>query len=159
MRPGPLACSSKETVESISSGWGIVAAARRRIQEHGDTDQENIVDLLTRCDNRLEQLTGQHVAQAAEHGNTLAQEVLGQAILVLGWAIAQVITLQAPEVIVVGGGVSLIGEKEFFEPLREAVAQYVFSPLRDSYQVLPAALGELAVVHGAIIQAERASTR
>ncbi|MCP3691357.1 MAG: ROK family protein, partial [Planctomycetaceae bacterium] len=62
---------------------------------------------------------------------------------------------QAPEVIVVGGGVSLIGEKNFFEPLRAAVAQYVFSPLRDSYQVLPAALGELAVVHGAIIQANR----
>jgi glucokinase len=142
-------------VESIASGWGIVARARQQIQEATPGNLEGIADLLARCQEQPENLTGQHVASAAGEGNPLAAEILDHAIRVLGWAIAQVITLQAPEVIVVGGGVSLIGEKNFFEPLRAAVAQYVFSPLRDSYQVLPAALGELAVVHGAIIQANR----
>jgi glucokinase len=50
----------------------------------------------------------------------------------------------------VGGGVSLIGEKLFFKPLRSAVEKYVFPPLKDSYKIVPAGLGELAVVHGAI---------
>ena len=159
LRPGPLATSTSETVESIASGWGIVARARQQIQEAIPENRKHVADLLARCKEQPDNLTGQHVANAAGEGNSLAAEILNHAIRVLGWAIAQVITLQAPEVIVVGGGVSLIGEKDFFEPLREAVAQYVFSPLRDSYQVLPAALGELAVVHGAIIQAGRASIR
>ena len=159
LRPGPLATSTSETVESIASGWGIVDRTRRKIQEAKPENLEQVADLLARCQDQPDNLTGQHVASAAGEGNPLAAGILAHAIRVLGWAVAQVITLQAPEVIVVGGGVSLIGEKEFFEPLREAVAQYVFSPLRGSYQVLPAALGELAVVHGAIIQAGRASTR
>jgi glucokinase len=158
LRPGPLATDPSETVESIASGWGIVARARQQIQEATPENLEHVADLLARCQEQPDNLTGQHVASAAGEGNPLAAEILDHAIRVLGWAIAQVITLQAPEVIVVGGGVSLIGEKNFFEPLRAAVAQYVFSPLRDSYQVLPAALGELAVVHGAIIQASRART-
>ena len=95
------------------------------------------------------------MACAAEEGNLLATNIMTEAIRVLGWGIAQVITLQAPEIIVVGGGVSLIGEERFFKPLRKFVDQYVFPPLRDSYQVVPAALGELAVVHGAMIRASQ----
>jgi glucokinase len=53
-------------------------------------------------------------------------------------------------VIAVGGGVSLIGEQFFFAPLRAEIARYVFPPLAGSYRLVPAALGELAVVHGAI---------
>jgi glucokinase len=75
---------------------------------------------------------------------------------VLGWAVAQVITITATEVVVVGGGVSLIGEPLFFAPLRAAVAQYVFPPLVGAYRLLPAALGELAVVHGALQLARNA---
>ena len=60
------------------------------------------------------------------------------------------ITLLAPEVVVVGGGVSLLGEELFFAPLRDAVRRYVFPPLAESYEIVPAALGEWVVVHGAI---------
>ena len=48
----------------------------------------------------------------------------------LGWAIAQMITLVAPEVVVMGGGVPLAGEALFFAPLRREVERYVFPPLR-----------------------------
>jgi glucokinase len=153
LRLGPLAESPEATVESIASGWGIVAAAKKKIQEASPENLEQIADLLARCQDQPDNLTGQHVAKAAEEGNLLANNILVYAIRVLGWGIAQVITLQAPEIVVVGGGVSLIGEEQFFKPLREFVSQYVFPPLRDSYQVVPAALGELAVVHGAIIRA------
>jgi glucokinase len=83
----------------------------------------------------------------------LAAEVLGRSCQVLGWAVAQTITLLAPEVVVVGGGVSLLGEELFFAPLREAVQRYVFPPLATSFEIVPAALGELVVVHGAIVLA------
>ena len=70
--------------------------------------------------------------------------------MALGWGIAQAITLVAPEVVVIGGGVSLIGESFFFAPVRAAVSRYVFPSQAKSYKIVPAALGELVVVHGAI---------
>jgi glucokinase len=123
---------------------------RNRIADQKRTEEEYIADLLSRCGGNADNLTAKAVAQSAAEGNEIACEVMDHACQVLGWAIAQVITIVAPEVVVVGGGVSLIGEPFFFAPLRSEVARYVFPPLAGSFRLVPAALGEMAVVHGAI---------
>lgn len=105
------------------------------------------------CSGDVRCLTGKMVANAAAAGNPLAQQVMDQACQALGWGIAQVITLLAVEVVIVGGGVSLAGETVFFAPLRRHVHRYVFPPLRNSYEVVPAQLGEEVVVHGAVAMA------
>lgn len=123
---------------------------RSRLADQRRTEEEYIADLLARCGGNADNLTAKAVAQSAAEGNEIACEVMDHACQVLGWAIAQVITIVAPEVVVVGGGVSLIGEPFFFAPLRSEVARYVFPPLAGSFRIVPAALGELAVVHGAV---------
>ena len=123
---------------------------RSRLADQQRTEEEYIADLLARCGGNADNLTAKAVAQSAAEGNEIACEVMDHACQVLGWAIAQVITLVAPEVVVVGGGVSLIGEPFFFAPLRSEVARYVFPPLAGSFRLVPPALGELAVVHGAV---------
>jgi glucokinase len=176
LRPGLHADRPEATVESLASGVGIADAAKarlsgeialpfqaelssghRRRSHDGDElstaerwEDECRRDLLERAGGDLEKVTAKLVGQAAADGNQLAVEVLGRSCQVLGWAVAQMITLLAPEVVVVGGGVSLLGEKLFFAPLRDAVRRYVFPPLAESYQIVPAALGEWVVVHGAI---------
>lgn len=174
LRPGLHADRPETTVESLASGSGIAEAAKRRLSGavtvpfHGESldtrrqrggdqpstaerwEEECRSDLLERAGGDLENVTARLVGQAAADGNQLAVEVLGRSCQVLGWAVAQMITLLAPEVVVVGGGVSLLGEEWFFVPLRDAVRQYVFPPLADSYEIVPAALGEWVVVHGAI---------
>lgn len=177
LRPGLHEDRPEATVESMASGWGISAAAINRLSgqvsksmEHvrpmlvqmskaqraqtlayvALTDEEYKSDLLQRCGHSPDQLTAKMVAQAAADGNEIAREVLGQACQALGWAIAQTITLLAPETIVLGGGVSLIGEQWFIAPVRDEVARYVFPALLDSYRIVSAELGELVVVHGAI---------
>ena len=174
LRPGLQCERSDQTVESLASGWGIAAAARerfttevihslgrlrdaeneaqrlQRMQFAQMEDEEYLADLWQRCNFDLEQLTAKHVAQAAEAGNAIAREVLEHAVEALGWAIAQVITITAANTVVIGGGVSLIGDAMFFKPLRQEVARFVFPPMANSFQILPAALGELVVVHGAI---------
>ena len=176
LRPGLLADRADMTVESLAAGPGIAAAAvarmtgvarpldtlrnatgpttradmRRRLFDVKQTEEEYIADLLQRAGGDADQLTAKLVAQAAAEGNAIACEVLDHACQALGWAIAQVITLVAPEVVVVGGGVSLIGEQFFFALLRAEVARYVFPPLAGSFRLVPAGLGELAVVHGAL---------
>ena len=57
--------------------------------------------------------------------------------------------------IVIGGGVSLVGEQLLFEPLRKRVAARVFEPFAGCYDIVPAALGEEVVLHGALALAER----
>lgn len=179
LRPGLHAAQADATVESLASGWGIATAVQerisgqmhtfpafqynhvapngaqlqRRLADVREADKEYATDLLQRCQYKPERITGEIVAQAAEEGNLVAQSVINHACQVLGWAIAQVITLLAPEVVVVGGGVSSMGEQLFLAPVRREVARYVFPPLADSYTIQPAALGERVVVHGAILLA------
>jgi glucokinase len=177
LRPGLHADLPEATVESIASGWGVTAAAqarlsgsvshsfsmlmpslrplkpdavRQRLIEAEVEEEEYAADLLNRCQGQLDRLTARHVAQAAEQGNGIAQDVLALATRTLGWAIAQMITLLSPEVVVIGGGLSLMSEHLFLVPLREEVARYVFPPLAGSYQIVPAQLGEEVVVHGAL---------
>ena len=131
----------------------MAAAARHLCASASDTAARE--ELLRLCQGDLSALTGKQVGDLALVGNSIARTALSQALQTLGWAIAQVLTIASTEVVVVGGGVSLLGEAHFFEPLRAAVAQYVFPPLANSYRIVPAALGEEVVVHGAIALASQ----
>jgi len=156
LRPGLDAVDARQTVESIASGRGIAATARQLLARGLPTDATATAELLSVCGGDAEQLTALMIAEAARGGNAIALRALDRAVQTLGWALAQVITLVAPQVIVVGGGVSLIGDELFFAPLRAATARYVFPPLAGSYEILPAQLGEQVVVYGAIALAAHA---
>jgi glucokinase len=73
----------------------------------------------------------------------------------LAEALCQMIKLLCPRRIVIGGGVSLIGDELFFEPLRRRVAAAAFPPFAGLTDVVPAALGEEVVVHGALALARQ----
>lgn len=184
LRPG-LHCEEPEhTVESLGSGWAIAEAARSRLGEpishplqplteglwthhrevlrqrliaREEADEADAADLLERCGGRAEQLTTAVVAQAAVEGNRLAREVFEHAAQVYGWALAQAVTLVAPNRVVLGGGVALAGEDLWIAPVRRWIDRYVFPPLRGRFTVAAAALGEEVVLHGALALA-RAET-
>uniref|UniRef100_A0A7C2P4J1 ROK family protein n=1 Tax=Schlesneria paludicola TaxID=360056 RepID=A0A7C2P4J1_9PLAN len=152
LRPGLEARTRHHTVESLAAGPAIAHRVHRRLAEvvEGQIADPDAAELLALVEGQTARLTTRDIAETAVRGNRLACQSYREATDVLGWAIAQVITLVAPDVIVVGGGVSLVGEEVFFAPLREAVATYVFPPLATSFRLLPAALGESVVVHGAL---------
>ncbi len=161
LRPGPQAERPDQDLEAVASGWGITAAVRAQLsgltaataspREIADAD-----DLRKRCGGSLDRLDTKIIAEAAWTGNRLAADAFDRACRTIGWALAQVITMLAPNVVVMGGGVSLVGEDLFLDPLRRYAAQYVFPPLAGTYQIVPAALGEEVVVHGALaLAAER----
>ena len=147
LRPGINADTPAATVESYAAGPGIVAAVMRCLET---SDDEVAKHELRHWQKEESALNAKAVADLAASGNSIAQSAIHQATCVLGWAIAQVITLTAADVVVIGGGVSLIGQERFFQPLNREVARYVFPPLANSYRILPAALGEEVVVHGAV---------
>ncbi|MBM4000326.1 MAG: ROK family protein [Planctomycetes bacterium] len=155
LRPGLDAVSETSTVESMASGWGLARGARRICEEALEKDAAcaDAIEWRQRAGGDLSRLTAKDIGDLASRGNAMAQQAMTRSLNVLGWAIAQAVTLIAPDVVVVGGGVSLIGERAFFEPLLEAVARYVFPPLRDRFRIVAAELGEEVVVVGGLLLA------
>ncbi len=128
------ASNNLEVLEKRASGWGIASHAQRLLNDPN--------------------ITSPQVWLLADQNNRAAQQVIGAALDALALAICQVIALLCPARIVIGGGVSLIGEKHFFEPIRDRVEKWVFPPFRDLFQIVPAALGEEVVLHGGIALAK-----
>lgn len=124
-----------DTLENTSSGWAIGKYASE----------------VTSGKVR----TARDVATAAKKGEPWASSVLGGALDALADAICATIVLICPRRVVIGGGVSLMGEELFFDPLRQRVAQRVFPPFAGLTEIVPAALGEEVVVHGALALARR----
>ena len=124
------------TVESLASGWGMENTAR------------------TLLGNPSANIKSQDIAERARAGDERCQRVLDVAIDTLAEAIVRIITLLCPRRIVIGGGVSLMGEELLFRPLRQRVAETVFKPFADCYDIVPATLGEEVVVHGALALAK-----
>jgi glucokinase len=124
-----------QPLEKVASGWGIASRAR---------------DVFPGQD-----LTAVAVADLARRGDPQARAILEEAWDCLAEALCHVIALVCPRRIVIGGGVSLLGEAEFFEPVRSRVAERVFRPFAGLADIVPAGLGEEVVVHGAVALARK----
>lgn len=148
LRPG-LDCSTPDaTVESISSGRGIETHMQDLMSRHEDDAELLELNLNSLTDGAA--LSAKEIYQLAAEGNPLSLKVVENACRTLGWGIAQAVTLLAPEIVVIGGGVSLSGEKLFFDPVRNAASEYVFPGLKGTYKIVQATLGEEVVLYGAL---------
>jgi len=134
-------------LEKVASGWAIQSRGAALVKNHGA--------LRRLAGGKPGNVTAQMVAQAAAEGASDAREVLQEVMGVLGKAICDVIALLCPRRVVFGGGVSLMGEELFFEPLRASVDVLAFRPFAGLTDIVPAALGEEVVVHGAIALARK----
>jgi len=121
-------------LEDYSSGWGIARQYAELSKNARDTKE---------------------IVQLARRGDRAARQVIDDATQALGEAICTVIKLLCPKVIVIGGGVSLMGEDFFFEPIRRYVVERGMEAFAGLTEIVPAALGEEVVLHGAIELARR----
>ncbi|MHB1560723.1 MAG: ROK family protein [Isosphaeraceae bacterium] len=134
-------------LEQVASGWAI-ARDGQRLADSGQFDAAEL-------GGETGQVTGWMVAEAARRGHPGAAGIIVRAQKALGLALAQAVALVAPRRIVIGGGVSLMGEP-WFAAVRRAVDPFVFTPFRAGFDIVPAALGEEVVVHGALALAHDA---
>jgi len=134
-------------LEDLASGWAIAQHAQTYVREDSL--------LWELCDAEPETITAEMVGEAAADGDEFALETIEYALQHLATSIGHVIALLAPKRIVIGGGVALLGDKLFFDPLRKLVARRAFAPFAKTTKIVPAALGEEVVVHGALALARQ----
>jgi glucokinase len=134
--------------EGMASGPAIAAMGMKAVTQGLTTRIGELVNF------DLNQITPEVIARAAEMGDAVAQKILQIAGFYLGTGIANVITILAPERVVVGGGVARLGDW-IMTPIHETLKLRVHTVPLNRLQVVPAALGDEAGVIGAAIWASQ----
>ena len=125
-------CGNVGCIEYLASGTGIVRQAVKRIR-NGETS------LITSfVEGNLETVNVEVIERAATQGDALAVAVFAQSFRALGLNIASLLHIFNPSVVVIGGGVSNMGDR-LFKPVPAVVDQHVMNP-RYLCPIVPAQL-------------------
>jgi glucokinase len=137
---GPLCgCGQPGHVESFSSGPSIV----RYVEGQLKAGQKSSLQIHPK-------LVAAKVAEAALNGDALAISAFRRAGRYLGIAVANLLAIFDPSILIFGGGVSQVGDL-LFKPFEESLRQYVFHPhYLDDLVITKAALGDDAGLLGAL---------
>jgi glucokinase len=135
---GPLCgCGNRGCLEAMASGTSIARRAREAVAAGRQTGLSEIPAL-----------TSADVVRLARAGDVVAREVWDSAVRYLGIGVAAVITILAPERVVIGGGVTRAGDF-LFQPVREEVRRRVKLVPVELVPIVPAALGPDVGILGA----------
>lgn len=135
-------CGNYGCVEAYASGPAIAARAVEGIEAGAETS------LPTYVKGDLAKITAQVVYEAAHDGDDYALEVVKDTARFLGAAVASLVNIFNPQVVVICGGVTLAGDK-LFVPLRSEVKRRAFKPAVEVCRIVPGELTGTAGVYGA----------
>jgi glucokinase len=140
---GPICnCGNKGCWEVLASGTALAREARRRIQEGVKTS------ILKYVDGDLERLTAQVIHKAAEQGDKFAKELIGRTGYYVGVGLTNLINIFNPELIVIGGGLSNIGDM-LLAPAFKTAGQRAYKEAFQAVRFVTAQLGRNSGVLGA----------
>ena len=142
---GPrCSCGNIGCLEMLASGTAIAREAVRRISEGKESS------LTQMAWGKRENVTAEKVAVAARGGDGLALEVISKAAIYLGVGMVNLVNIFNPDMIIVGGGVSQMGDL-LLEPARRVVKERAFQLSAQAVRIVPAQLGDNAGVLGAAV--------
>jgi glucokinase len=124
-------CGNRGCLEAYASGTAIANRAAEAIAAGRPT-------ILA---GRHEEIEAIHVAEAAEQGDDLANELIHEAGHALGIGVRNLLHLFNPSAVVIGGGVSRIGPR-LWDPMWDVVNHDAMVAYRQDLRIVPAALGD-----------------
>jgi glucokinase-like ROK family protein len=139
-----IQCSCKKygCLEALASGKAIALTAQSRLAR----GQDSILKDMSGGD--YSKVTAKMVADAAKEGDEMALNVFTRAMEYIGLGISNLIGIFNPDLIVIGGGVSLAGDI-FFDNIRDVVQKNLMRPTARQIHILPVAFGTNAAIMGA----------
>ncbi len=142
---GPICtCGNRGCLEAMAGGWAIASRgsdaarskARTLLSEMGDASSISASDVI----------------EAARQGDLIAQQIVSEAGGHLGTAIASLVNLFNPSMVVIGGKISQTGDL-LLEPIRKTVRQRSLKAASRDIRITAAYLGKRSSGMGAVVEA------
>ncbi|MBA7598272.1 Glucokinase [subsurface metagenome] len=141
-------CGNTGCWETLASGTALAREAKQRISDGAKTS------ILEYADGDVNKVNAETVHKAAQQGDTLAKELIAQLAYYIGVGLANLIHIFNPELIVIGGGLSNIGDM-LLEPAYKLAGERVNKTAFASVRFARAELGRNSGVIGAAAYAFR----
>jgi glucokinase-like ROK family protein len=139
----PCTCGNYGCLEAMAGGRAIAQRAQLALKAGQRT-------ALARFGTG--EVTARDVAAAAARGDPVSQQLLADAGRHIGSAVASLVNLLNPGLVVLGGGVTGAGAY-LVDPLQQAVTERTMRPARQATRVVLGQLGRRSVAQGAIARA------
>lgn len=142
---GPLCtCGNRGCLEALAGGRAIARKAIFAIKAGARTTLSELPS--------VEAISAMDVIAAARKGDHLSQKLVQEAGYYLGTALANLINLFNPTMIVIGGGVAQVGDL-LLEPVRKVAKQRSLKVASQAVTITSAVLGKRSSAMGAVAQA------
>jgi len=133
-----------EPREAYASGTNIAARAREAIESGVSSSLRDVPTV-----------TAKEVAAHALAGDPLAVRIWDETMAMLGSGLANVLDVFNPALVVLGGGVTRVGD-QLLVPVRDAALRDAMGPARDSADIILTELGsDHDVMSAAVVAFER----
>jgi len=140
---GPICnCGNRGCWETLASGTALAREAKHRIKEGVRTS------ILEYAEGDIEKVTAQAIHSAAEQGDSLAKELIARTGYYVGVGLANLINIFNPELIIIGGGLSNIGDM-LLEPAFKVAGERAYKEAFQAVRFASAELGRNSGVLGA----------
>ena len=136
----PCACGARGCLEALASGPNIVRRAREAIESGRTTS------LVETVDGDLDNLTSLMIFQAAQQGDALAIETFRDTGRYIGQALASLLPILDPKLVIISGQVALAGDL-ILEPARQRLAELI--RIRPPVAIVQGELGDDGGIIGA----------
>lgn len=137
-------CGRRGCLEAYASGTNIAARAREAVAGGEPSSLKEIPDF-----------TAREVAEQARAGDPLADRIWDETMAMLGSGVANILDIFNPALVVLGGGVTRVGD-QLLIPVREAGLRDAMEPARRSADVVLTELGPIHdVMSGAVVAFDR----
>lgn len=131
-------CGNYGDLEVLCSGTAIARQAREALEQGLETSLKN-----------YENPKSYDVYVESQKGDKVSLDILEKTFNYLGIGMANVVSIFDPDMIVIGGGVSNIGDM-LFDKVREVIKSRCFKSMADNCKVVPVKLGTDAGLVGAL---------
>ena len=135
-------CGNIGCWETLASGTALARAAQQKIREGAETS------ILQYVSGGINAVDAKAVQTAAEKGDALAEKLIARTGYYLGVGLANLINMFNPEMIVIGGGLSNMGDR-IFAPAYQTAKERAYDVAYSAVRFAPAKLGRNSGVLGA----------